>query len=386
MKYSAAMFILLAAPLVSAPHPTLLREIDLTQIVPLLPGFTPRAALAFSPDENWLAIVVSTHQTDPRKRNGNLDHSGSEAMLLLPLHGPPDQKIQIDPGLRPEGAPGWSPGSDAVYVQGFAHNLQNPSKDGKAALWDLQGKQLWRRDGPGLSADGPPGGIAGFLDAQHLLARGVPSKGATSEFEVLNLQGQVVDMWAAPKHAKVADISPERGLVAVLSQAASKTLIVDAKSKKTILSKDNPYSYLGEDGGSWQYFTESGKTLCSVGSVGRGRPQRDTSTECWDVDTGKKIARFERFPGGAPAAASAHGSRLVLTRDLAFPLRGEALVFPAGERVVWDFRSGAEVASWESPQVVWTNGAHIFDAVALSSTGRYVAETTGNLLRIYQLP
>jgi hypothetical protein len=61
-------------------------------------------------------------------------------------------------------------------------------------------------------------------------------------------------------------------------------------------------------------------------------------------------------------------------------------VFPRGEPVVWDFCSGAEIAAWEVPQIIWTNSSHILDHVAISSSGRYVAETAGALLRIYELP
>jgi hypothetical protein len=61
-------------------------------------------------------------------------------------------------------------------------------------------------------------------------------------------------------------------------------------------------------------------------------------------------------------------------------MRTGALVFPRSERVVWDFCSGIEVAAWEVPQIAWTGH------VAISSTGRYVAETAGALLRIYHLP
>ncbi|HWF07898.1 MAG TPA: hypothetical protein VG297_05510 [Bryobacteraceae bacterium] len=110
--------------------------------------------------------------------------------------------------------------------------------------------------------------------------------------------------------------------------------------------------------------------------------------QCWDINSGRKIAQFGGFLGGVPAAASSHGSRLVFTSDLAFPGRNEALVFPHGDRIVWDFRSGADIAAWGAPQIAWARGAgsHTFDSVAISASGRYVAETTRTLFRIYELP
>ena len=100
----------------------------------------------------------------------------------------------------------------------------------------------------------------------------------------------------------------------------------------------------------------------------------------------RKIAKFAGFLGGAPAAASSHGSQLVLTNNAVLPKRSAALVYSHAERVVWDFRSGTEVAAWDTPQTVVPNPSHIHDSVAISSTGRYVAETVGALLRIYELP
>ncbi len=402
MKYTAAMIVLLATPLVSAPPPRLVREIDLNRTVPATPDFAPFAIFAFSPDENWLAVAVGANNVEHRSSDANVDPGPYESLLLVPLNGTAGQPVQVNPGLRPRGNPAWSPDSTTVLVEGFANNPLIPPVDAIAKLWDLKGDELLSRHGPGLSVgkalDGPIGGIFGFLDSKHLLARGIPAKGMPDAFETLDLQGQVVDTWTVPKHWEVADISPARGLLAILTDQASKTLVVDHQSKKVILTRDNPGGFQGylSPGmyGRWQYFAESGKTLCSVGSVGTGNPQFDTITECWDVDSGRKIAQFDGFRGGAPAAASSHGSRLVLTHDIAFPHRSGGLLFPGGERVVWDFRSGSEIAAWEVPQIGDLSqtlyhvamSSHTLDHVAISSSGRYVAETAGTLLRIYALP
>jgi hypothetical protein len=121
MKYTAAMIVLLAAQLVSAPLPKLIREIDLNQIIPARPGSTHSAAFAFSPDENWVAIAVGTHQMDRRNPHQNVDQ-GSESLLLVRFNGTADQTVQIQPGLHPVGSPVWSPNSAAILMQGFTHN------------------------------------------------------------------------------------------------------------------------------------------------------------------------------------------------------------------------------------------------------------------------
>ena len=127
-----------------------------------------------------------------------------------------------------------------------------------------------------------------------------------------------------------------------------------------------------------------------MGSVSSQPTGKETYTECWDVDGGQRIARFDRFLGGAPAAASSHGSRLVLTHSAVLPKRRSALLYFQAECVVWDFRSGTEVAAWIAPQTSPMSSIkgirYSPGSVAISSTGRYVAAVDGVLLRNYQLP
>ena len=191
------------------------------------------------------------------------------------------------------------------------------------------------------------------------------------------------------------DTSPDRHLLAVFSdERASKTLVVEYPSKKIILTRDNPYQELGtgQIASFSDFFTEGGRTLCSVGSVEFQPARKDTFTQCWDVDSGKKIAQFDGFLGGAPAAASSHGSRLVLTGGSFITKKKEGLTIASyGQRVVWDFRSGTQVAAWDMPEFSWstiTHGPELLRPApaAISSSGRYVAEANGVLLRIYEVP
>lgn len=169
--------------------------------------------------------------------------------------------------------------------------------------------------------------------------------------------------WTVPKDWKVLDIGPDRHLLAVSSyRDASTTQVVEYQSKKVVLTKDNPYDLHSDAGGRWEFFTEGGRTLCSVGSIGSEPEHKDTYTECWDVDSGKKIAQFGDFLGGARSAASSHGSRLVLTKGAFFPNIKGPITFSRGDRVVWDFSSGTEVAAWATPQTT-------AESIALSSTG-----------------
>jgi hypothetical protein len=395
MKHTAALIALiamLAAQLVSAPPPKLIREIDLSQLIPGRPGYKPSTTFAFSPDEKWLAVTFSAHQAGPHGR-GNIGQSGSEKVLLVPVKGPADQQVQIDPGLLSSGNPGWSPNSDAFFLQGLAPDAQSPRTEGTLKVWNLRGEELLHRDGVVWLNVGPLRGMFGFVDPEHLLGR-ADSTRKPHEFEILDLHGQVVDTWTAPKQWRVVDTSPDRHLLAVLSnERASQTLVVDYPSKKVILSKDNPYQEIGtgQIASFSDFFTEGGRTLCSVGSVEFQPARKDTFTQCWDVDSGKKIAQFDAFLGGAPAAASSHGSRLVLTSGVLFTKKDGLKVASYGQRVVWDFRSGTQVAAWDMPGFSWSGISHPPELLrpvpaAISSSGRYAAEADGVLLRIYELP
>jgi hypothetical protein len=368
LGFFAVQFVLTASPPKAAPSaappPKLLHEIHLP------PPAESVGMLAFSPDEHWIAVVAGPRQSE---------------LLLLPLNGSPDQNIHIDPGAPIACGPVWSPNSDAVLVGEFA------GKQGIAKLYSIRGTQLWEHDGlrVELFSYNPAGGVFGFLDPEHLLARESPKDGKAG-FETLDLEGHVIDTWPAPKQWELAALNPNRHLLAVFADhIQSKTLVIDYPSKKMLQTRSNP-TWLYQDGGRsagvWQYFAEGGKTLCSVGSA----ESRPAGAECWDADSGAKIAEFQRFTGGIPAAASACGSRLVLTEETRFWSKRRSEIDSYGERVVWDFRSGAELAAWQTTgQAVVTHGTSAVirpTPVAISSTGHYVAEGGGGILRIYELP
>jgi hypothetical protein len=63
----------------------------------------------------------------------------------------------------------------------------------------------------------------------------------------------------------------------------------------------------------------------------------------------------------------------------------------SGGRVVWDFRSSAEVAAWAPAVQYLETDRNVRDVAqpapaAISPSGRYVAEGADGMLRIYELP
>jgi WD40 repeat protein len=364
--------------------PKLLREINLNQIIHERGGVLPSThsvrTVIFSPDENWIAVAVGRHRREGKFKPGDVRYESH--LLILPLQESAGHPAQVDPGiLLGEGSLAWSPRSDALVVQGMVN--------GGAQLYNVRGDQLWKRDHPGKQVLLEPW-IVGFIDPGHLLAHHVPARGDPDGFDTLDLDGQVVDTWTASKQWRGASIDSGRHLLAVFSDyAQSKLLVIDYPSKK-VLQINSGSTWLYRDGGrsalATAYFAESGKTICTVGSP----ESHDTQAQCWDVDSGQKIAEYERFLGGAPAAASSHGPRLVLTQSWVLGNNRSGRETFSGGRVVWDFRSDAEVAAW-NPAVQSVENGNVRDIaqpapVAISSTGRYVAEGADGILRIYELP
>lgn len=353
------------------PPPKLVREIA------LLPPSYAIGTLAFSPDEQWIAITAIAQH-----RPGSRQHD--EDLLLVPVGESSERIVRLDPGPPIGWGPVWSPDSKALLVGEFASATQ-----GVAKLFNLRGDQIWARDvtqPPSafpFPPDRPAGEVFGFLSSDRLIAE-LLEKHQPASFAALDLHGQVTDSWRVPKKWTIAAASPERRLLAVYSgDDRSKTLIIDYSSRKVIQSKRNPtwlYRHGVNSAVNAEFFTEGGKTLCVVG----GLPDDERPAECWDVDTGKTVGEFRRFYGGAPAAGSTHSSRLILTQ-VRTSFRQDIDYYSDG--VVWDFRAGAEVAAWPAPgQLFRASGIVQPAAVALSATGRYAADGAAGILRVYELP
>ena len=110
----------------AAPLPHFIGQIDLDRLDPAASGVLPVyiiRSLAFSPDENWIAVsarVVTPELSKPGPHpkvtiEFNRRSSGYR-LLLVPLHAPPEQTVQIEPGVLPWFT--WSPNSDSLLVEG----------------------------------------------------------------------------------------------------------------------------------------------------------------------------------------------------------------------------------------------------------------------------
>src|SRR5579872_1659752 len=138
MKFPATGAVLLAAQLISAQPLQLIHQVDLSQIIPFRLEDIPGIAFAFSPDEKWLAVTVTAHS--PGRPGGE---PGSAKLVLLPVNDSTGTAVQINPDLYPIGIPGWSPGSDAFFLQGMVPNLRDPHSEGVLKAWNLRGEEIF---------------------------------------------------------------------------------------------------------------------------------------------------------------------------------------------------------------------------------------------------
>ena len=355
------------------------------------------SSFSFSPDEQWIAVTLGARGILGPVRHWNV--------LLLPVHPAGGQRVDLGAGTRDAV---WSPGSDSVAVRTYLGRASGPPK-----IYNLRGEMVWT----GPKAEG----VAGFIQPERLLTgpklaaftqlgplpAGATVYGGLGKAETIDIRTAAATPWRLPRHSSFAAIDSERGLLAVNQDSdVTKTLIVDYATGKVVQSVKNQYqtaldgsdlmagcnrcAFLGFGSASPQvFFAEDGKTLCEAALAGSFQ----NHPACWDVDTGRRIAEFSGLDGGSPAAASSRGSRMVLTNLNLYPpgWRSRSGEGPEtyGRTVVWDFRSGAEVAVWTPamPQANWFFGrGGTAPSVAISSLGHYVAESLGDELQVCQLP
>ena len=113
---------------------------------------------------------------------------------------------------------------------------------------------------------------------------------------------------------------------------------------------------------------------------------------CADVDTGATLAESDKIKGGLPIFAADRASRIV-----AHDYGTARIPFTRGEtgdvlkrRVVWDFRTGKELASWGPDTQEWVDSGipmRIREPfrVAISPDGQYIAEGGNGILRLFTI-
>ena len=274
---------------------------------------------------------------------------------------------------------------------------------GPPLLYTIPSGQVWRYGRPFVLG----GTLFGFVGAdQWLMAKPPPTgffdldpAGAARQFvqmpivlETRDLTGQLLDEWTKPQSWTIYAVNPDRHLLVVTAERPHNTcgrqycasmLAINYQTKK--VAQEWPSGPAGKP-----YFAEAGKTLCSVDIGGR----ESHVAQCFDIDSGKKIAEFTGFKGGDPADVTTHASRIALSHiDLIQGINEEFDKNLYKDRVIWDFRANKEVAEWvpamQTSESYFKGGAQKATAwgpFAISPTGRHLAEGSNGILRIYELP
>jgi hypothetical protein len=275
----------------------------------------------------------------------------------------------------------WAPDSSALVI----------SADAAPRWYAIPGGELWKQGEP----DSRLGMVLGFVDtdlgaayAGHGESYRAERDRAPRVLYIFDLTGRIVDEWRAPCLWWFPAVNPDRHLFAVAedTRQANPIYPIFGYPGKTVVQDWSLAQPFG-----WPHFAEAGKVVCGgFGSYGRAVPY----ATCRDVDTGKRIAEFKGFRGGDPASVSSHTSRIILTHIRNY--RGITQEFDMHsyhDRVVWDFRTDKEIAEWVPITQVTETGLRPpedkrteFGLSVISPSGRYIAEGSNGILRIYELP
>jgi WD40 repeat protein len=372
-------------------------ELDLRKIIQGAPsdgaGILPVQIIRFSPDGRQLAVVVDGDPSaavfrnrllvvatqDPERSpaqfeiSGEVGYEGVSTPFGWLSYG---KKLfaagkVIDLGLRtgcelpratdPPSWPSFPIGTDRL-IQGGA---DLPDATTVRAYSDAMDKAMKDRKGPLPASSLPP----------------LPPE-PRSHFRLFDSACVPQGEWEVPEAWQIADVAVERHIAAVTRKIgfnAYEFLIVDPFARKVIRRWPGNYPFVGK-------FAEGGRVLCNVAEDGD-----KAWVVCRDVDTGEKIGESRGLSGGSPVASAALSSRIVasgshLERDPLSSYESDSVI---DRMVVWDYRSGEQLASWR-PE--WQSQTNTLNGqvrkpyqFAISPDGRYIAEGGNGVVRLFKI-
>jgi hypothetical protein len=323
-------------------------------------------AASFSPTGNRIALIVDLHQSDDRIRSH---------LIIMGIESPGSEVQQFDVESRARiDEIDWSEQGDVILVNGTLINLRTGTRCASP-----EGRRF----------AGPQSLVSASMDVQ------IPFSNSVSRFSLMGLNCELKESWDVHEPWGIKDTSQARGLLAVARLGSSvkvgavEYLIVDVQSRK--IRQRWPAA---DFGGGEMRFAENGKSLCSAGGVGGFSERVKGFANCWDVDTGEKTAETHAVEGGAPMATAAKAATAIIT-DLRYQpyiiMDGGATV--QRRRVVWDFKTGQEIASWRpglqrylmqlgKDKSDWYSSPFPF---AISPNGQYVIEGGNGVMRLYEI-
>ena len=329
--------------------------------------------IRFSPDEQRLAVVVGMHP---------IEGSFTSHLLIVDTNEPGTENRQFElargvfPGEVDYPALLWSPDGGSITVSGVVIPLGG-GKECSFDSWDA-----W---------------LGGYLDSHTLVGRLTPAhvdrEHPNSRLVLFGSNCQREDIWSVDGAWLIQDVSPDRGLALVLQTylghvglfdpPKGETLLVDVRRKQVVRR------WSATDLMPHQVrFAEGGRTLCAAAG---GVRRYAVPAQCVDVDTGKVIADAASVKRAWSIVPASESSRVVIGQYRPEP-DDKPTTSVLDCRIVWDFRTNQQIASWR-PEVQkwrypigsfrhWRSNPSVF---AMSPTGKYTAEGGNGVLRLYEI-
>jgi len=324
----------------------------------------PIRGLRFSPSGQQIAVVAGFLNDNDGRRVSNLFVVGTKepaanAKVIKVITG----IDELESGVATNSFQ-WSPDGRIILVGGLVVTL------------------------PDLGACRVPD-LGGFVNNDKIVADATGNFGRLLEF---GSDCRVLSTWDPGENWMVVDASADKGLLLVSREMPApkrtfpphnETLVVRAADRAII--------------GRWPAsqvpsgrFADFGNAICN----GSDADEADrVPVRCWSSADGKVIATAPTVNGGSPFAVATNGTRMIASDYHRYRIPfsseyGERLK----RRVVWDFKTGEELASWEPEKQNFVDNSaktptKVSDMAkfAISADGQYVLDGANGILRLYKI-
>ncbi len=203
-----------------------------------------------------------------------------------------------------------------------------------------------------------------------------------SALELFDAKCEPVGRWEIDGKWTLSDASADRHLIALSSDIPKKSEIIVGDPARRSIVRRWPLENVA---GSSPLFADRGKAVCALDGTGRLGV-----AHCWDLDTGEEIARTKGGNPHWPMKTALNAKRAILSEyGWKIYFEGwETDVGPLKRRVIWDFGTGKELASWKPKWQSYVTFGHQQKEpykFAMSPDGDFVAEGGQGSLILYRI-
>jgi WD40 repeat protein len=309
--------------------------------------------ISFSPDESKVAIGFGPFQ--------GLD-AAPQRVVIVSVDSPSVALREFDVSLKNYlvSTFAWAPSGTALVVG------------------DFLSKAVMLSTGKEPSCNFPePSHFGGFLsDGRMAITIN------EAEIQILRPDCSLLANWKTAAGTRVLDTSPKNDLIVTLSNSADGSYAIELVSSRQEVRRR--WLRNAEEGGL--HFADQGRMLCGGYLLTKDRYPR-VNVGCWDTQSGAIIAKNINVTLSNSSIRSSDAGLLAITDYDITVHTGKIwqLLGVGGEsitprrRVIWDVRSGKEIATWTGPTIKPNF------TFALSPNGRYYAEGGSGSLSVYSL-